>query len=189
MGNIQSQSSDGDDYEFIKSIHDLSIVSNKRCQNSKDHWQQSVKTPIQRKKRSYEVKYREISIVPIIPDGLADTTKENTHLFTFKGRTFQSKIVDVISGNLIEAVINFKGEFTRVQVVLIGYDDSYLDSVDILRDKILDKIVVLECRSFNSSGNLTGSIYHQNQCINKVMERICGPKSPRLHRSPESISK
>lgn len=61
---------------------------------------------------------------------LKDLSFDNTPEFTFKGRNFLSKILDVYDGDTITITIKVDGEYSRTQCRLMGLDSPEMKSKD-----------------------------------------------------------
>jgi len=101
---------------------------------------------------------------------------ENTELYSLKGVVIRAKVVDVYDGDTCTVIFKLNGRYEKHKVRMYGYDSpemkpSRLDpnrdeikrkaiySKQMLKKKILNKIVKLECNKWDKYGRLLGTIY------------------------------
>lgn len=102
-------------------------------------------------------------------------------LFSLDGQIHQAKVVNIYDGDSIKVVIILNNTLTRFTIRMSGYDSPELRTKneeekkagikarDILKNKILNKIVVLHCGKFDKYGRLLGYIFVNNTNINEWM--------------------
>ena len=116
---------------------------------------------------------------------LACTTK-NTHYFTFKGQSHICKCVSVYDGDLITVVFDTKivngdvGPYYKHRIHLIGdipelrtknLDEKKMRIMvrDIVREKILNKIIHIECDEFDKYERLLVNVFIGGENIKELV--------------------
>ena len=101
---------------------------------------------------------------------LLRTTKENTEKFSLDGTRVIAKCVDVYDGDSITVVFKFNGKFQQFSIRMAGYDtpevrtknelekEYGLRAKQALSDKVLDKLIWINCGEFDKYGRLLGTI-------------------------------
>ena len=105
-----------------------------------------------------------------------------TQIFTFMGRKCQGKVVSVYDGDTVKIVFPLSEKepdrLYRWNCRLINVDTPEIRTKnkkekeygkkvrDYLREKILDKIVTINCQDFDKYGRLLVEIYLEDVCIN-----------------------
>lgn len=103
-------------------------------------------------------------------------TSLDTPKFTIDGQTFISKCVKVYDGDTIHVVFEFYGKFTRFVCRLKGINTAEMNTDegkkarDILANKILNKLIYVQCSGFGKYGRLLGTIYEYDE--NKSAENL-----------------
>tara|TARA_Y100000813_G_scaffold106893_1_gene76436 strand:+ start:171 stop:593 length:423 start_codon:yes stop_codon:yes gene_type:complete len=101
--------------------------------------------------------------------------------FSLKDLVIDAKVISVYDGDTIKCIFPFKGEFFKWNCRLSGIDTPEIRTKckkekeygykvrDILRNRILNKVVSLKCGSFDKYGRLLVSVKCiDNECdINK----------------------
>lgn len=103
---------------------------------------------------------------------LQHCTRENTSEFTFENKEFICKCISVYDGDTITVAFKPFGEkIYRYNIRLLGIDTPEIRTKnlsekamgikvrDILRKKILNKIISLKCGKFDKYGRLLGEVY------------------------------
>lgn len=113
-----------------------------------------------------------------MPIDLDKTDCTKVPKFSLKDKKYDAKIVSVYDGDTVNAVFEFSGELYKWSCRLDGIDTPEIRTSnpkekefaikvrDILRNKILDKIVKLECKEFDKYGRLLVDIYYKDEYIN-----------------------
>jgi endonuclease YncB( thermonuclease family) len=95
------------------------------------------------------------------------------------GKTLEAKVISVYDGDSIKVIFPLNGEYFRWSCRLNGVDtpeirtknlkekEMGLKVRDLLREKILDKIVTLKCGELDKYGRLLIDITYENENINK----------------------
>jgi endonuclease YncB( thermonuclease family) len=117
---------------------------------------------------------------------LACTTK-NTPYFTFKGQSHICKCVSVYDGDTITVVFDTKivnggvGPYYKHRIRLLGIDTPELRTKnleekkmgimvrDFVREKILNKIIRIECDEFDKYGRLLANVFIGDENINELL--------------------
>lgn len=117
----------------------------------------------------------------VLQKKLADCTYDNTKKFNFNGKTFEAKVVKVYDGDTITVVFMVFGEYYKYSIRMDGYDSPELKSKDSIEKKwaiiardflsnmILNKTVILTCRSFDKYGRILGTVMLDDTNINVIM--------------------
>ncbi len=104
-------------------------------------------------------------------------------LYSLKNKKFRAKIVSVYDGDTCNAVFLHNGKYVKYKIRMYGYDSPEIkpklnipnreDEIrkakqarDILKDKILNKIVIVECLHWGKYGRLLATIY-TSRCYRK----------------------
>ena len=115
-------------------------------------------------------------IVPKIKKEIRDMNKEleeieDAPMLSFEGQIIKAKVVSVYDGDTIKAIFPLKDKFYKWNCRLTGIDTPELrtrntnekkfgyEVRDILRDKILNKIVNLHCGDFDKYGRLLTEVF------------------------------
>lgn len=113
---------------------------------------------------------------------LQECTKENTPYLTLTGNVL-CKVVDVYDGDTVTVAFRLESTSYKLKVRLFGIDApeirtqdavekrDALISRDVLRNKVLNKLVWLECKGKEKYGRLLGVLYDENkkENINEYM--------------------
>ena len=103
----------------------------------------------------------------------------NIKEFSLEGYECDAKIIKVYDGDTVTVVFEYKNELHKWHCRLDGIDtpelktknakekDMGLKARDALREKILNKVVKLKCKSFDKYGRLLADIYYNNCKINQ----------------------
>lgn len=103
----------------------------------------------------------------------------NTPKFSLDGRTFEAKVVSVYDGDTVNLVFELFGELHRWSCRLNHIDTPELRTSnesekslglkvrDVLRDKILNEMVTIQCSEFDKYGRLLVSIVHDGLDVNE----------------------
>jgi micrococcal nuclease len=95
-----------------------------------------------------------------------DLVNNNIPQFNFEGEIKQAKVVDVYDGDTIKIVFTFSNKLYKFNCRIIGVDTPELRTKnkdekkygihvrDKLREKILNKVVMVECGDFDKYGRL-----------------------------------
>ena len=91
-------------------------------------------------------------------------TSLDTPKFSLSGNIYVAKCVKCYDGDTIHAVFDLNGKFTRFVCRLAQINTPEMNNGgeiarDILRSKILDKLIVLRCGDFGKYGRLLVEIY------------------------------
>ena len=101
--------------------------------------------------------------------------------FTFKGQEKEAKIVAVYDGDTCKAVFPLNGELYKWTIRVNRIDTPELKTKnvlessfghevrDVLRSKILDKVVKLKCDNFDKYGRLLAEIYVNGESVNQFL--------------------
>lgn len=106
-------------------------------------------------------------------------TTKNTTYFNFEEKEFLGKCISVYDGDTITVAIKpFKNDkIYKYSIRLSGIDTpeirtknlnekkKAIEIRDLLRDKILDKFVIIKCGKFDKYGRLLGDIYTEDKSI------------------------
>lgn len=116
---------------------------------------------------------------------LSDCNDNNTEFFALTG-TMEGKCVNVYDGDTVTLVLPVHGVFYKFKTRLFGIDtpeirtknldektQGYI-SKKILSDLILNKIVKVQCFSFDKYGRLLANIYIDNMDISVSDHLILG---------------
>lgn len=107
-------------------------------------------------------------------------------IHSLKGNIYKAKIVDIYDGDTCTAVFYQYGKFRKYKIRMNGYDSPEMKpslkkenrSIEIenakeaklqIENKILNKIVTLECGDFDKYGRLLGTIYINKLNVNNWM--------------------
>ena len=112
-----------------------------------------------------------------------DNATNKTQLFSFEGRKCEGKVVDVYDGDTVKIVFPLTDKeperLYRWNCRLSNVDTpeirtknlkekAYAKQVrDKLREKILQNIVIVECKDFDKYGRLLVDIFYENININQ----------------------
>lgn len=114
---------------------------------------------------------------------LADCDKKNTQFFTFDGNEYLAKCISVYDGDTI--TVAFKpfnctkcdGRVYKYNIRLSGIDTpeirtsnqdekkKALEIRDLLREKILNKFIIINCGKFDKYGRLLGYVYNEDKSV------------------------
>lgn len=118
---------------------------------------------------------------------LNECTIKNTEYFSFAGKRFLCKCLKVYDGDTITVVFKpFKesgdDSIYKYTIRLSGIDtyelrtddpdkkNKAIEARDLLREKILNKFIYIECGEFDKYGRLLGYIYDENNMnINELL--------------------
>ena len=119
---------------------------------------------------------------------LVNITDADYPAFTFKGKTFQAKVVKILDGDTLDVCFNWKGDIIRWRCRCFGYDSAEMKPLlsNKNRLKIINKaksdkerfsellkdgLITIECGHFDKYGRILVEIYVHNQLksINKIM--------------------
>jgi endonuclease YncB( thermonuclease family) len=109
----------------------------------------------------------------------------STPLFCIKGQK-TGKVVKVYDGDTFQIVFKFNGAFQRFKVRCYGYNSheikvkkdshNYQELYDLgqrdkkaLSDRILNKIVTINCLKFGKYGRIIAKVYHNGEYVNRWM--------------------
>lgn len=96
----------------------------------------------------------------------------------FDGKTLEGKVVSVYDGDTVKIIMNFNNEFIKFNCRLSGIDTPEIRTKntnekkygllvrDKLREKILNKIVTVNCLKFDKYGRLLVRLNIDNECVN-----------------------
>lgn len=130
---------------------------------------------IKRKNSKVNSKVKKLNIYDL------NKADNNIPLFSLDGTQFKAKVVNVYDGDTIKVVIIFNNKLTRFNIRMSGYDSPELRTKDeeekkagiiardVLKNKILNKIVDIHCGKFDKYGRLLGYIYYNKKNINDWM--------------------
>ena len=107
---------------------------------------------------------------------LNNTNDKKIKKFTLKGKTYRAKVVDIYDGDTITVLIRYRLKTIKFKVRMLGYDSpemrplwnnpnrfeikkSAIKAKIALQNKIINKIVNLECGDFDKYGRLLGTVY------------------------------
>ena len=102
---------------------------------------------------------------------LVQKTKQNTPLFSLEGREFDAKVVYIYDGDTIHVVFKVFGEYHRWNCRISGVDTPELRTKneaekqmgykvrDIIRERLMDKLVRVKCGEFDKYGRLLLDVY------------------------------
>lgn len=102
---------------------------------------------------------------------LLQRTKQNTPLFSLEGREFDAKVVYIYDGDTMHVVFKVFGEYHRWNCRITGVDTPELRTKnetekqfgykvrDIIREKLMDKLVRVKCGEFDKYGRLLLDVY------------------------------
>tara|TARA_B100001287_G_C22459473_1_gene424352 strand:+ start:271 stop:696 length:426 start_codon:yes stop_codon:yes gene_type:complete len=112
-----------------------------------------------------------------------DEVTDKTKIFTFEGRKCKGKVVSVYDGDTVKIVFplteNEPDRLFKWNCRLINVDTPELRTKnlkekefgkkvrDYLREKILNKLVEIDCKDFDKYGRLLVEIYLEEESINK----------------------
>nr|QFG74086.1 MAG: hypothetical protein [Megaviridae environmental sample] len=102
-------------------------------------------------------------------------------LFSLKGKCYRCKIVDVYDGDTVTGVIYLHMKYQKFKIRMLGYDSpemkpplnqenrleekrQALIARNALANKIMNRIVKLECGHWDKYGRLLGVIYTSGLC-------------------------
>jgi micrococcal nuclease len=101
--------------------------------------------------------------------------------FSLEGFTKTAKVVKVYDGDTITVVFKHNHEYNKWNCRIYGIDTPEIKTKnaeekkqaiivrDYLRDKILDKIVTLECMGFDKYGRLLANVFYNDKNIADAM--------------------
>ena len=102
---------------------------------------------------------------------LSTKTKQNTEHMSLENNVYHAKIVHIYDGDTMHVVFKEFGSFYRWTCRIVGVDTPELRTRnehekalgykvrDILREKLLDKIVKIKCEKFDKYGRLLIDVY------------------------------
>lgn len=107
-------------------------------------------------------------------------TYKNTPRFTFEGKEYLGKCIGVYDGDTITIAIKpfTNDKIYKYSVRLAGIDTPEIRTKnprekkraievrDLLREKILNKLIIIKCGLFDKYGRLLGHIYNKNKTEN-----------------------
>lgn len=125
----------------------------------------------------------------LLPNWLYDyelNTATHGDVFSFDGKTFNAKVVDVYDGDTITVCFSYRGELQRYKVRMLGYNSpemrppkkqanrdleiaAAVEARDELRRLIDGKIIKLACGRFDMYGRILGQVYKSYVDINQHM--------------------
>ena len=106
-------------------------------------------------------------------------TNKNTPDFSFEGDTISAKVLSVYDGDTIKVAFPIEGKMFRWNCRLSGVDTPELRTKnlkekaygyevrDVLRDKILDRMVTLHCGEFDKYGRLLIEVIIEDESVNQ----------------------
>jgi hypothetical protein len=71
--------------------------------------------------------------------------------FSFSGRSFLAKVVDVIDGEDVRVAFEFGGELVQYRARMAGYHGA---PAAVLAERVAGKIVTIHCAEFDGSGRI-----------------------------------
>lgn len=102
-------------------------------------------------------------------------------LFSLENKCFNAKVVSIYDGDTVKVVFKIFGEFFKFNCRLINIDTPEIRCKckiqkkygyvvrDKLREKILNKVVKINCHEFDKYGRLLIEIIYDNSNINQWM--------------------
>jgi endonuclease YncB( thermonuclease family) len=98
---------------------------------------------------------------------LLQRTKQNTPLFSLEGREFDAKVVYIYDGDTMHVVFKVFGDYHRWNCRIVGVDTPELRTKnemgykvrDVIREKLMDKLVRVKCGEFDKYGRLLLDVY------------------------------
>ena len=106
---------------------------------------------------------------------------KNIKKFSLEGFTKAAKVVKVYDGDTITVVFKHNDEYNKWNCRIYGIDTPEIKTKnaeekkqaiivrDYLRDKILDKIVKIECLGFDKYGRLLANVFYNDKNIADAM--------------------
>ena len=106
-----------------------------------------------------------------------DSVNKRTKKFSLEGEKKLAKCVHVYDGDTIQVVFPLQNELYRWSCRLSGVDTPELRTKNLvekkfgyvvrdkLREKIMNKMVIVHCEEFDKYGRLLGRIYLENEMI------------------------
>lgn len=110
---------------------------------------------------------------------------DDAPFFQITGK-YKAKVVRVYDGDTIHCVLKLFGKWAKIKVRMYGYNSPELrpskkllnrDIIiqkagmarDILKEKLLNKIIDIECIKFDDFGRVLGKVYCDEICVNQWM--------------------
>jgi len=105
----------------------------------------------------------------------------NIRKFSLDGFTTIAKVCKVYDGDTITTIFKYKGEYNKWSIRIYGIDTPEIRTSnveekaagiaarDFLQDRILNKIVRLECKEFDKYGRLLANVFFEDQNISETM--------------------
>ena len=110
-----------------------------------------------------------------------ENASNKVQLFTFNNQQYHGKVVYVQDACNIHVIMNCDGVLKKYKIKMNGYTTYSLNSKqpieknaaklsrDMLKSKILNKIVLVKCGLFAEDGKILADIYLEDNDINKWM--------------------
>ena len=110
-----------------------------------------------------------------------ENATDKLQLFTFNNQQYRGKVVSIQDGSNISVAMNCDGVLKKYKIKMSGYKTYSLNSKinaeknaakisrDMLKSKILNKIVLVKCGLLADNGKICANIYLDNEHINTWM--------------------
>ena len=110
-----------------------------------------------------------------------ENATDKVQSFTFKNQQYLGKVVSVEDASNISVAMNCHGVLKKYKIKMSGYKTYSLNSKisceknaaklsrDMLKSKILNKIVLIKCGNFSEYGKIYANIYLDEEHINMWM--------------------
>ena len=110
-----------------------------------------------------------------------ENATDKVQSFTFKNQQYRGKVVSVEDASNISVAMNCDGVLKKYKIKMSGYKTYSLNSKinaeknaaklsrDMLKSKILNKIVLIKCGNFAEYGKIYADIYLDEEHINTWM--------------------
>lgn len=114
---------------------------------------------------------------------LLSATKENTSAFSLKGKKCMARCIDVFDGDSITVIFLLNSKYHQFKIKMMGYNTPEIRTKNkdekeygekakkTLEEKILGKIITLECGDFDGFGRLSGTVCVEGFNVNEFMIR------------------
>ena len=126
---------------------------------------------------------------------LLAATDKSVPLHSMDGIKSKAKVVGVYDGDSITIVMKYNNKLDKFKIRMTGYDapemrpaktsknkeaevEQAKAAKELLKEKILDKIVMLHCHEFDKYGRLLGTVYLKEDESSKAAKKIEGESVP-----------
>lgn len=127
----------------------------------------------------------------------------NSVLFSLKDKKYTAYCISVYDGDSITVIFWFNKKYYKFKIRMLGYDTPEirtkneeekkyaLEAKKALEDKILDKLITIDCGDFDKYGRLLATVYIDGTNINEYMvnEKYGYPYTGKTKKTFEEFNK